>query len=120
VIPFCDPTTAPEEAAMTYLLQHLRRRGGARVDEYLRLNRPGLYGDAFIRAFVEDTVATRREPRVRLRIADCSNTITLEFSLETARHRENALFKTDTLITTLQRFREALAAEAALAAERDT
>jgi hypothetical protein len=103
---------------MTYLLQHLRRRGDARVDEYLRLNRPGLYGDAFIRVFVEHTDG-RREPRIRLRIADCSNTINLEFSLETARFRENSLFKVDTLVGTLTRFREALAAEAALAAERD-
>jgi hypothetical protein len=103
---------------MTYLAKHLRRRRDARVDAYLRLNRPGLYGDAFIRVFVEDTTGKQREPRIRLRIADCANTINLEFSLETARCRENSLFKTDTLITTLTRFREALAAEAALAAER--
>ena len=109
---------------MTYLLQHLRRaasgrRRAARVDEYLRLNRPGLYGDAYIRTFVEDTTAGRHDARIRLRIADCSNTINLEFSLETARLRDNSLFKADTLISTLVRFREALAAEAALAAERN-
>ena len=43
------------------------------------------------------------------------HTINLEFSVETAQLRENSLFKADTLITTLVRFREALAAEAALA-----
>jgi hypothetical protein len=104
---------------MTYLLQHLRRRGAVRIDEYRRLNRPGLYGDAFIRAFVEDTSKRAGEPRIRLQVADCITTINLEFSLETARFRENSLFKADTLIETLMRFREALAAEAALAAERD-
>jgi hypothetical protein len=104
---------------MTYLLKHLRRRRAARVDEYLRLNRPGLYGDAFIRVFVEDTSKRSRLPHIRLKIADCINTINLEFSLETAQLRENALFKADTLIETLTSFREALAAEAALAEERD-
>ena len=105
---------------MTYLLKHLRRRRDARLDEYLRLNRPGLYGDAFIRAFVEDTSKRSRQPRIRLQIADCIHTINLEFSLETAQLRENSLFKADTLIDTLTRFRDALAAEAAIAAERDS
>ena len=102
---------------MSYLLQHARRlTSNARVDEYIRLNRPGLYGDAFVRVFVEDT---SRLPHIRLKIADCINTINLEFSLETAQLRENSLFKADTLIETLISFREALAAEAALAQERD-
>jgi hypothetical protein len=105
---------------MTYLRKHLRRRHEARVDEYLRLNRPGVYGDAFIRTFVADTSERPGEPRIRLQIADCLNTINLEFSLATPRLRENSLFKTDTLIQTLVRFRTALAAEAALAERRDT
>jgi len=113
---------------MSYLLQYARRldsiaprRAAARVDERVRLNRPGLYGDAFVRVFVEDTTARRRrrrngDPRLVLRIADCTNTINLEFSLETAQLRENSLFKVDTLLGALRRFRDGLAAEAALAA----
>ena len=114
---------------MSYLLQYLRRSDSfaphtpaARIDEYVRLNRPGLYGDAYVRVFVEDTTARRRrqnwEPRFQLEIADCTNTINLEFSLETPQLRENSLFKVDTLLETLHRFRDGLAAEAELAAER--
>src|SRR5439155_20174040 len=78
--------------AMSYLLQYARRpdliaprTSAARVDEYARLNQPGLNGDAFVRVFVEDTARRRRDcdPRLVLRIADCTNTINLEFSLET-------------------------------------
>ena len=104
---------------MSYLLQYATRRPlgpGARVDERLRLNRPGLYGDAHVRVFVEDTSRRRwrrrpTEPRIRLRIADCSNVIALEFSLETAGLRENSLFKIGTLLGALRRFRDALDAE---------
>jgi hypothetical protein len=84
---------------MSYLLQYARRpdsvaphKSAARVDEYARLNRAGLYGDAFVRVFVEDSTARRRrrghDPQLVLQIADCSNTINLEFSLETAQLRE--------------------------------
>jgi len=113
---------------MSYLLHFARRPGstspGVRVDEYARLNRPGLYGDAFVRVFVENTTARRRrrdrgyEPRLALQIADCVNTVNLEFSLETKQLRENSLFKIDTLLATLQRFRDALALEAELAEQR--
>ena len=107
---------------MSYLLQHARRRRLARIDEYERLNRPGLYGDAFVRAFVEETTAQRRrgtrDPRIILQVADCVNTINLEFSLATPELRENSLFKVDTLLGTLHRFRDALAAEAELAERR--
>lgn len=52
---------------MSYLLQHARRlTSNARVDEYTRLNRPGLYGDAFVRVFVEDTSRVRHEATRRL------------------------------------------------------
>jgi hypothetical protein len=108
---------------MSYLLQYARRRtSNARVDEYIRLNRPGLYGDAFVRVFVEDTSnlrRNRRDPRTSLKIGDCANTIALEFSLEDATYRENSLFKLDTLIGALTRFRDALAAEAALRPNTD-
>ncbi len=109
---------------MSYLLQHARRlTSNARVDEYIRLNRPGLYGDAFVRVFVEDTSRLRRrrrDPRMSLKIGDCVNTIALEFSLEDETYRENSLYKIDTLIGALQRFRDALAAEAALRTTNDT
>jgi|SRR5918995_4428309 hypothetical protein len=111
---------------MSYLLQYATRRSvarGARVDERLALNLPGFYGDAHVRVFVEDTSWKRwrrepPEPRVRLRVADCENAIALEFSVSTAELRENSLFKADTLLGALQRFRDALAAEAELAERR--
>jgi hypothetical protein len=62
------PTSAP------------RTRRGVRVDERTRLNLPGLYGDAYVRVFVEDTsrrkLRLRRvppHPRLKLRVADCVN-----------------------------------------------
>jgi hypothetical protein len=52
---------------MSYLVQYARRPDSivartpaARVDEHTRLNRPGLYGDAFVRVLVADTTARRR------------------------------------------------------------
>lgn len=112
---------------MSYLAQYAQRRPeslgrrftrrrGARVDERLKLNLPGFHGDAYVRVFVEDTTGRRRaqEPRVRLRIADCENEISLWFELEDAAHRTNSLHKIDTLLGALTRFREALRAEADL------
>jgi len=115
---------------VSYLLQYARpprsiatRSTQARVDENIRLNRPGLYGDAYVRVFVEDTTARRRrhngDLRLTLRIADCANTINLEFSLDSLELRENSLFKIETLLDALNRFRTALAAEAELAEQRD-
>ena len=118
---------------MSYLLTHATRRPTsfgrrarvARVDERTLLNLPDFDGGAYVRVFVEDTTGRKRrfggipEPRIRLRIADCTNTIALEFSLETADSRENGLHKIDTLLGALQRFRVALADEAALRAERE-
>jgi hypothetical protein len=114
---------------MSYLVQYARRPDSigartpaARVDEYRRLNRPGLYGGAFVRVLVEDTTERRRRrsrpAQLVLQIADCTQTINLEFSLETPQLRENSLFKAETLLGALQRFRDGLAAEAALAARR--
>jgi hypothetical protein len=115
---------------MSYLLQYARRPDSitprtrvAHVDEYARLNRPGLYGDAYVRVFVEDTTARRHrrgaDPELVLQIADCTNTINLEFSLETAQLRENSLFKVNTLLGALHRFRDGLAAEAERAWQRE-
>jgi len=66
---------------MSYLLQYARRpdsiaprRGPARVDEYARLNRPGLYGDAFVRVFVEDSTATL-SPRRPSSQRSCSDVV---------------------------------------------
>ena len=112
---------------MSYLLQMVRRRDPTphttvpRVDEYTRLNRPGLYGDAFVRVYVGDTSAARRrncDPGFVLEIADCVNAINLEFSVASAELRENSLFKIDTLLDALQRFRDGLAAEVELAEGR--
>ena len=114
---------------MSYLVQYAQRPDSiaprtptARVDENVRLNRPGMYGDAYVRVFVEDTTTRRRrrnrDPKLVLQIADCSNTINLEFSLETEQERDNALFKTETLLGALRRFHDGLAVEAELAARR--
>jgi hypothetical protein len=119
---------------VSYLVQHAvrrptaagRARRGARVDERVVLNRPKFDGGAYARVFVEDTSRrTRRfrstppSPRLRLRVADCAHQVNLEFSVETAELRENALFKIDTLLEALTRFRHGLAAEAELYAERE-
>ena len=84
--------------------------GGARVDEQLLLNHPGYHGGAYVHVFVEDTSRAgpaRRlpSPRFRLEIADCTNHIRLEFDVETPGGRENSLYKIETLIGSLQRFR---------------
>jgi hypothetical protein len=108
------PSTAP------------RARRGVRVDERTRLNLPELYGDAYVRVFVEDTshrkLRLRRvppHPRLKLRIADCVNVINLEFDLGSAPLRENSLYKVNTLLNALHRFRDALAAEADLYEQRE-
>ena len=120
---------------MSYLTQYAvrrptlgrrrRARRGARVDERLALNLPGFHGGAYVRVFVEDTSGRTRwrgtppEPRVRLRIADCTEEISLWFEVETPRLRTNSLHKIDTLRGALQRFRDGLAAEAELYAARE-
>jgi hypothetical protein len=110
---------------VSYLTQYLARtRTPARgVDEKLQLNLPGFHGDAYVRVFVEDTTFRKwrrrpPEPRIRLRIADCSNEISLWFELDSAAARENSLYKIDALLGALQRFRVALDAEAELYAHR--
>ena len=117
---------------MSYLLQHATRRPfsarrsrrGVRVAERTRLNYPDFDGGAFVRVFVEDTSARRvrrriPEPRLRLRIGDCSNEVYLEFSVDNATLRENSLHKIDTLLGALHRFRDGLQSEADLRAERE-
>jgi hypothetical protein len=114
---------------MSYLAQYAvslpSGRQGARVDERTRLNRAAFDGGAHVRVFVEDTshrqLRRRRlpSPRLRLRIADCSNQVNLEFSVDSPELRENSLHKIETLIAALERFRAGLVAEAELRALRE-
>jgi len=111
---------------MSYLTQYaVSAVRGARVDERTRLNRPAFDGGAHVRVFVEDTSSRKLRrgrlpsPRLRLRIADCANQINLEFSVDSAELRENSLFKIETLIAALERFRAGLVAEAELRAGRE-
>jgi hypothetical protein len=122
---------------MSYLTQYLPRasapvvslRPGVRVDVNTLLNRPGLYGDAHVHVFVEDTSGRgakrwlRRaevpSPRLLLQISDCMNEINLEFDVSSVDYRENSLHKIDTLLGALQRFRDGLAAEAELYERRE-
>ena len=117
---------------MSYLIQYLpracapvRKLRGARVDEQILLNHPGYHAGAYVHVFVEDTSRRRfrrdgcPSPRFRLEIADCANHIRLEFDVETPGGRENSLYKSETLIGSLQRFQAGLQAEAELRAERE-
>ena len=116
---------------MSYLLQHVRRpasktptMGGARIDRREWLNLPGYYGDAAVRAFVEDTSGRRYRrsaptPKLELWITDCFNKINLEFDVGSHELRVNSLHKIDTLLDVLGGFRDGLAAEADLHATRE-
>ena len=99
---------------VSYLTQYVTRSTtpsrGAGVDEKLLLNLPGSHGDAYVRVFVEDTTFRKwrrrpPEPRIRLRVADCTNEISLWFELNSDAARENSLYKIDTLLGALERFR---------------
>ena len=100
----------------------------ARINERTLLNLPGFHGGAFVYVYVEDTSDrdVRRdpyceddctccpknfEPRMVLEIADCHDTIVLEFDLDTPEGRENSLHKLDTLEIAIRVFRDALEAE---------
>jgi hypothetical protein len=118
---------------MSYLTQYALSRSsqarpiqrGARVDECTLLNRPAFDGGAHVCVFVEDTSGRRLRrrrvpsPRLKLQIADCVNEINLEFSIDSAELRENSLYKIETLIAALERFRAGLSAEAELRALRE-
>jgi hypothetical protein len=54
-----------------------------------------------------------------MRIADCANRINLEFSVDSPELRENSLYKVETLIAALERFRAGLVAEAELRVLRE-
>ena len=85
---------------MSYLLQYARRpdliaprTSAARVDEYARLNQPGLYGDAFVRVFVEDTTVSRRR-RNRERGSCCRSPTAPTRSTLSSRSRRNGCART--------------------------
>ena len=88
----------------------------------------GALVDAF-RVFVEDTSSrnpkrflrrrTLPTPKLVLQISDCMNEINLEFDVSSADYRDNSLYKIDTLLAALQRFRDGLAAEAELYEQRE-
>ena len=101
-----------------------RARRGPRVDERTPLNRPAFDGGAHVRVYVEDTSnrtlrGRRPSPRLTLRLADCYDEIELEFSVDSPELRENSLYKVQTLIAALERFRAGLRAEAELRALRE-
>ena len=63
--------------------------------------------------------ATPPSPWLGLRIVDRSSPIALAFSIESPERRENSLYKIDTLLGVLHRFRAGLEAEAELYASRE-
>jgi hypothetical protein len=100
----------------------------ARVNERTLLNLPGFHGGAHVYVYVEDTSERELlykpycdsgcqccprnfEPRMSLEIADCEDTIELEFDVDTEAGRENSLHKLDTLVAALSAFRAALIEE---------
>jgi hypothetical protein len=107
---------------MSYLTSYATRNPPVRgrgLDERILLNLPGFHADAYVRVFVEDTSQrTWRgrppEPRIRFRVADCTNEISLWFELDSAAARDNSLHKIETLLGAVQRFRDALWLEAEL------
>jgi hypothetical protein len=101
----------------------------ARVNERHFLNLPGHHAGAFVNCYIEDTSdrgliddrysAGRKynpQPRMMLQIADCCDTIDLEFG--SAKDRQNSFHKIDTLIAALQAFRDGMADECALYRQR--
>jgi hypothetical protein len=89
------------------------------------LNRPGWHGKAALIASVEDTsklpedaLRFPRLPDVYLSISDCSRECSLEFDLDTRDGQANSLYKLDTLIYGLERFRHAIEAEIELYNQR--
>lgn len=88
------------------------------------LNKHGFHAGAYVLAEVEDsrkhTKGEHRWPYVHvdLTLADCSRVVSFDFDLSSARQRANSLHKINVLVDSLTQFRDALRAEADLAAER--
>ncbi len=100
----------------------------ARVNERTLLNLPGFHGGAFVYVYVEDTsdrellrdpfcepectcCPQNFEPRMSFEIADCSDTVAIQFDVDSAEACANSLHKLDTLAAALQVFRAALELE---------
>lgn len=80
--------------------------------KFLNLN--GHHGNASVIAYVErGAKKSRRSPWVHLTISDCSREIALEFETYNEDSRRNSLFKINTLIGSLTKFRDALTLECA-------
>jgi hypothetical protein len=100
----------------------------ARLNERTLLNLPRFHGGAYVYVYVEDTSERELlhdpycdedcdccpknfEPRSKLEIADCDDTVELVFDIDTEAFRENSLHKLDTLVAALGAFRKALVEE---------
>jgi hypothetical protein len=101
----------------------------ARVNERVFLNLPGFHGGAYVLAYVEDTsergllrdvdcsnpeckrCPENFEPRMILEMADCSDSIRLEFDVDSEAGRLNSLHKLDTLLAALRVFRQGVVDE---------
>lgn len=88
------------------------------------LNRPGYHAGAYVLAEVEDSTKHKKGKHggpyvhVDLTLADCSRVVSFDFDLSSAKQRANSLHKINVLVDSLTQFRDALRAEAELAAER--
>jgi hypothetical protein len=88
------------------------------------LNKPGYHAGAYVLAEVDDSTKHKKGKHgwpyvhVDLTLADCNRVVSFDFDLSSARQRANSLHKIDLLVDCLIQFREALRAEADLAAER--
>lgn len=88
------------------------------------LNKPGYHAGAYVLAEVEDSTKHKKGKHgwpyvhVDLTLADCSRVVSFDFNLSSARDRANSLHKIDLLVDSLIQFRDALQAEADLAAKR--
>lgn len=88
------------------------------------LNVLGYNAGAYILAVVEDSSRHVQGKHgwpyveIELTLADCGRAVTFDFDLGSPGARRNSLRKVDIMIQTLMAFREALEAEAELAASR--
>ena len=113
---------------MSYLTSYATRNPPVRgrgVDERLALNLPGFDGGAYVRVFVEDTTFRKwrracRRSRASASASRTARTRSRSGSSSTRPGRaQNSLHKIDTLLGAMQRFRDALDAEAELYAHRE-
>lgn len=83
-----------------------------RCNERKFLNLDGHHGNASVVALVErGSKKSGRNPWTHLTISDCSREITLEFELFNEETRRNSLHKVNTLVDSLEKFRQALQVE---------